>query len=525
MFACKLRRCGLYGFASCAGFLFAHGALPQDEAFFGAWGVDLQLLDERVSPGDDFYRFVNGRWLEETTLPSDALMVGARTLMRDRNSMRISAIMHEFAANGEQLTRGERNIGALFKSFIDTERRDALGISVLAPDLESISRVSNRSDLAAAFARSHLTGWKSPFTGFIETDFNQPDRRVYFLDIGGLGMSGGRRYLSDDEPYISHRKAYGRLIEAFLDRAGYESPEELAAAVISLEASIADASPSAIERGDFANSVHAYRLSQVSADFPGFDWPVFFQELGIAGYEHLIVRFPESVLKVIEIIKDTPLEIWRAYLSFHLINENAPFLDMGVRSEQYRLFTSPVYGTEQGSVERGALRLVQRGFSFELGRAFVERHFSPRAKREVEAMFENVRHAFKLRLDALDWMDAATKAEAYAKLEQMRAKIGYPHVWREEPDVDMAADDLMDNLRQLRADRWRRAVQMIGTAADPKEWGMAPQSAGAGFHPALNEITVPAGNLMPPFFDDEADDAVNYGAIGGVLGARASSCI
>ena len=490
----------------------------QGEVFFGDWGVELENLREDISPGDDFYRFVNGRWLDETPMPADALMIGARTLMRDRNAKLIEALVHEFASNSEVLSATKRNIGALYKSFMDSDLREKLGISVLESDLEWISQASNLSDLATAFAKSPITGWKSPFTGFVETDFNQPDRRVYFLDIGGLGMSGTSAYLSDGEPYANHRSAYRGLLEAFLNRAGYESVGEFAAAVLSLETRIAEAWPSARQRGDFASSVHAYRLSQVAEEFPGFDWWTFFQALGIDTHENLIVRFPESVAMLVDVIQETPLEVWRAYLSFHLINGNGPYLNTEIQSEQYRLFTSPVYGTEQGSTEQGALRLVQRGFSFELGRAFVERHFPASAKREVEAMFESLKQAFKLRLDALEWMDSETKAEAYAKLESIRAKIGYPDVWREEPDVLMAADDLMGNLRQLRADRWRRAVQKIGTAADPQEWGMSPQSAGAGFHPALNEITVPAGNLMPPFFDERADDAVNYGAIGGVLG-------
>ncbi|MCY3604930.1 MAG: M13 family metallopeptidase [Gammaproteobacteria bacterium] len=492
-----------------------------DQPLFGAWGFDVAAMNPAITPGDDFYEYVNGRWIDDTSIPADRIQVGSRAFVRERNDALIEEMILEFARPGvrDGLSPVERKIGDLYASFIDLKLRNERGIGPIDADLDRIRAISERSALVREFARHKLTGGASPITGFVETDFNRPDRQVFFMDVGGLGIYSPGGYTSMDDMQRSNRAAYARWVGSALERLGFDAAEGLADDVVALETRLAAAHPTAEERHDYAGSVHGYTLGEVAEAFPGFDWSAFFGELGIDHFENLIVRFPRSVATIVEIVNGAPLEVWKAYLCFHLLHNNVPYLDSRTQVMKWELFDSVISGrSADRSVEDQALRFVQLAFSFEIGRAFVERHFSPAAKAEVESMFEQLKRAFRRRLQQLDWMDDESKQEAFVKLDRIRAKIAYPDAWRSEPDVTIGRASFFENLREVRADRWAQQVQRVGIPPDPELWGMVPQAAGAGFHPALNEITIPAGNLMPPFFDDRADPAINYGAIGGVMG-------
>ena len=493
----------------------------EDQPLFGTWGFDLAAMNPAIAPGDDFYEYVNGAWVDSTAIPADRIQVGSRPFVRDRNDALIEEMIVEFARPGVRgnLTPVERRIGDLYASFTDLELRNGRGIAPLAADLERIRAIADHSALAREFARHPLTGGASPITGFVETDFNRPDRQVFFMDVGGLGIYPPGGYTSMEDMQRSNRAAYAHWVGRALERLGFDAAGSLADDVVALETRLAAAHPTAEERHDYAGSVHSYTLEQVAETVPGFDWAAFFGELGIDHYENLVVRFPRSVAAIVDIVNDTPLEVWKAYLGFHLLHNNAAYLDEPTQAMKWGLYDSVVSGrSAERSVEEQALRFVQLAFSFEIGRAFVKRHFSPAAKAEVEEMFEQLKLAFRRRLERLDWMDDESKQEAFVKLDRIRAKIAYPDAWRTAPEVTIDRDSFFENLRAVRADRWARQVRSVGVPPDPELWGMVPQAAGAGFHPALNEITVPAGNLMPPFFDQRADPAVNYGAIGGVMG-------
>ncbi len=492
-----------------------------EAAAFGDWGFDTSAMDRSVRPGDDFYRYANGAWLATTVIPDDKSRVGSRSMMQDRNNERIEGLVKAFAGIEADATmsKTERMIGDLYASFLDIETRNRRGLEPLGPELQRIQAIDSHDDLAREFARYPETGGKSPFSGFVDTDFNRPDRQLFFLDVGGLGMFSARNYLGDDDRYRGYRDAYAEWVRRGLELLQLPADDADVASVIELEIRIAASQPSARQRRDFANSMHPYTLRQVGAEFPGFAWEPFFGELHIDEYPHLIVRFPDSVGKLVDVIAGTPLPVWKAYLSFHVLNGNTQYLDEQSRDARQQLYSRVVSGqASHRDNEAEALRFVQRVYGFEIGRAFVERYFPESSKRRVEAMFDVLKSAFRTRLERVDWMDDATRREAYAKLGGMTAKIGYPDVWREAPDILISRGMLYENVRAARVGRWRASVRRIGQPPDRAAWGMTPQSAGAGFHPALNEITVPAGNLMPPFFDAHADPAVNYGAIGGVLG-------
>lgn len=492
-----------------------------DMPLFGTWGFDVAAMNPEIAPGEDFYEYVNGAWIDGTAIPADRIQVGSRAFVRERNDALIEEMILEFARPGvrDGLSSVERKIGDLYASFIDLEQRNERGIAPLEADLDRIRAIAEGSALAREFARHKLTGGTSPITGFVETDFNRPDRQVFFMDVGGLGNHSPGGYTSMDDMQRSNRAAYARWVASALERLGFDAAKGLANDVVALETRLAAAHPTAEERHDYVGSVHGYTLGEVAEAFPGFDWSAYFDELDVDHYENLIVRFPRSVAAIVEIVNSASLEVWKAYLSFHLLHNNVQYLDSRTRAMKWELFDSVVSGrSADRSVEDQALRFVQLAFSFEIGRAFVERHFSPAAKAEVEDMFEQLKRAFRRRLERLDWMDEESKLEAFVKLDRIRAKIAYPDAWRSEPDVTIGRASFFENLREVRADRWARQVRRVGMPPDPELWGMVPQAAGAGFHPALNEITIPAGNLMPPFFDGRADPAINYGAIGGVMG-------
>jgi len=506
--------------AACGSGETGHGDTG-GEPLIGPWGVDLESMSTGTDPGDNFNRYVNGHWLDTAVIGEDESRIGSRNSMRERNNARIRDLVTGFAAaaEGAPLTPVERDIGDLYASFVDVDTRNARGIEPVLADVERIRSIDGPESLAREFGRFMETGGASPFTGFIETDFNQPDRRVFFMDVGGLGMYAPGSYLDAAPARAEHRSAYRALIADFLRRLDFADAERLADEVLALEIRIARQQPTAQQRRDFESSVHPYTIEEVQSQFPGFEWPTWFGTLGIADYPHLIVRFPDSVAGLVGVIGTTPMETWRAYLAFHVLNGNVNYLAEDVKTARHELFATVVYGQGQPrAVDEEALRFVQSVYSFEIGRAFVERYFSAAAKAEVEQMFERIRQALRRRLEQSDWMDESTRAEAFEKLSNIRAKIAYPDEWREPPDIEVDRNALMANVRNARQARWSRSVDLLGTPPDPAIWGMAPQSAGAGFHPALNEITIPAGNLQPPFFDEFADDAVNYGAIGGVIG-------
>ena len=370
-------------------------------------------------------------------------------------------------------------------------------IAPLEADLDRIRAIADRSALAREFGRHKLTGGTSPITGFVETDFNRPDRQLYFMDVGGLGIHSPGGYTSMDDMQRSNRAAYARWVGSALERLGFHATEGLADDVVALETRLARRS---------SHSRRATRLRRLRARLHvgksrrGVSRVRLVSLLRRAWYRslrNLIVRFPRSVATIVEIVNGASLEVWKAYLSFHLLHHNVPYLDSRTQAMKWELFDSVVSGrSADRSIEDQALRFVQLAFSSKSAGLCRTALFT-RGQGEVEDMFEQLKRAFRRRLS--DWTGWTTNRStkpssssiAYARRSPTR------DAWRSEPDVTIGRASFFENLREVRADRWARQVQRVGIPPDPELWGMVPQAAGAGFHPALNEITIPAGNLMP----------------------------
>lgn len=495
------------------------GSDSTGRSMFGDWGLEIASMDSTVAPGDDFYGYVNGSWEQNYVMPDSELRAGSRMALRARNYQTIRDIIDELSSKPQAAGSVEKKIGDLYTSYMDKERRNLLGLSPLAADLKRIAEIRDYSQLAAEFGRSDFTGGKGPFRGYAMEDYQQPDRWIYYVMTDGIGLPSRDYYLRDDAKSAQLRDGYQRLVARFLKLANIEAAEVQAQAILALEQAIAERRwPSSDER-NLSKITTVYRMDAMADEFPGFDWQAYFGSLNALDMEELIVSHNTAMNPIIEVINETPLETWKAFLTFHLISGNAGYLTDEIGDTRFAFYGEQLSGTSvQSPLWQRGLQLVQRTFGQALGKVYVERKFSPQAKTEVERMIGFIKQAFAERLTANQWMTAEAKTEAFKKLESFRSKVGYPEKWDDFSAYEVTSDNLIANVQSARRAKFEKRLANLKQLPDPREWvGMLPQANGAGYHPALNEMTLPAGNLQPPFFDINADPAINYGAIGGVI--------
>ena len=490
----------------------------------GSFGVDLSARDLSVKPGDDFNRYASGHWIDTYVLKDYETNYGSFNQLRDRAEEQTRALMDELLAR-KDLAPGSnaQKLRDYYLSFTNRAARDAAGIGPLQPVLDRIAAIDSRDKLVAAFGNAGIDGTEAPFGLYLGVDRKDPDSYQVGLGVGGLGLPDRDYYLNPDARFATIREAYVAHIQRMLGFAGVSGAgaRARAEAVMALETALARPQWERVKLRDRDKTYNVYTFADLQRKFPGFDWAGQLRAQGMPLPDKLNVSTPDVIQPVIDVLAATPLATWRDYLTFHAVDGNADLLSTEIDQASFD-FNGKVLAGQKAQREdwKRALGMVgaRNGLGEALGELYVARYFKPEAKAAMDQLVENLRAALRKNIEQLDWMGDATKAEAFRKLSTFRPKIGYPSKWKDYSSVSIKADDLLGNAIALR--EFNRADQnsRVGKKTDREEWGMTPQTVNAYYNSAFNEIVFPAAILQAPFFDVNADPAVNYGGIGAVIG-------
>lgn len=487
----------------------------------GTWGVDMTAAKPDVTWGDNFFVAANGTWLDTFEIPASRTGYGAFNVLADRSRDRVKAIIDDLAAGSFEPGSIEQKISDYYNAYLDVEAVNALGITPLQPSLDRVAVIQSMDDLVRVFGREGLEGGEAPITLFVGLNRGNPDRTVLNIGLGGMGLPDRDYYLQDSERFIGVREAYVAHIAQMLGFAGIEGAQEKAAAILALETRIAEQQWPRSERRNRDRIYNPMSYADFKAEYTGFDWDSFLAENGVEGLEDVNVSHPEPVAAAIGIINSASLDDWKAYLSYHLISNNAALLSEEIDNANFDFYGRTLRGQQEQRErwERGVLRVGSiNALGDAIGQVYVDRYFPAEAKNQMVDLVENLRAAMDVRIDALEWMGPETKVQAKDKLASFRPKIAYPDVWRDRSGIDIVAGDLFQSARNISAFNQADAAARLKRPSDRERWGMTPQTVNAYYNAQFNEIVFPAAILQPPFFDPAADPAVNYGGIGAVIG-------
>ena len=489
-------------------------------------GIDVSGMDLSVRPQDDFFRYVNGKWADNVPIPADQSGYGTFAILRERAQERVRTIIEEEGRKQSAAGSTSQKVGDLYKSYMDDARIEALGITPLSGELAAIDRIKDARDLPAAFAHAARIGVRLPFSVNVGADQRNSEQTIVQVGQSGLGMPDADYYKRTDGKFPETRKAYTTYIARLFALANQPDPEGAAGRILSLETRIAAKQWDRARNRDRNATYNKMDVKSLQASTPHFDWQAYLAALPANAKDQVkevIVRQPDYMTAVDAIIAETPVETWKEYLRFGLISAYADDLSAPFADSQFEFNGRVLAGRQQQQPRwRRGVTEVEQALGEPVGKLYVEKHFKPEAKARMDALIRNLLAAFKVGIEELEWMSPQTKREAQAKLAKYRLKIAYPDQWRDYSGLEVKAGDHAGNQMRLRAfqndDAWAR----LGKPVERWRWGFTPQTVNASYSATNNEITFPAGILQPPFFDMDADDAINYGAIGAVIGHEIS---
>jgi putative endopeptidase len=480
-------------------------------------------MDRSVSPAADFYRFACGNWLKNNPVPADKSRWSGFEELQQRNWFLIHDVLEHAADSKAKRDGVTREVGDFFASAMNTSQLERLGFTPIRSALKQIESLKSMDALFALLADLHLNGSGSLFNTSVGAD--DKNSLIYALRIsqGGLGLPDRDYYLTD--PFAKEREAYRAHIAKMLVLLG-ESEKDAdahAATVFALETELAKASKSRVEMRDPNANYHKKTLNELNELTPGFSWKTYLNASGIRQLDYAVVGQPEFLQAEDALLKSHPLADWKAYLRWHVLREAAPYLHAAVEQENFAFYGTTLSGQPQPEPRwQRAAKAIDRSIGEALGKLYVEKYYPPAARARMNELVENVKEVFKDRLKKVDWMSDETRAKGLAKFERFTQKIGHPDKFRDYSPVKIRRDDYFGNVERATLFESKRQFARIGKPVDRTEWRMTPQTVNAYFNPLQNEIVFPAGILQPPFFDVEMDDAVNYGAIGVVIGHEIS---
>jgi putative endopeptidase len=482
----------------------------------GPWGFDLAGRDTDVSPGDDLYTYAGGTYLQALQIPPDRTRFGAFDKLVELSQSRMRAVLE--SAAGDHAASGERaKVGGLYRSFMDEAGVEALGARPLRQDLAAVRAASSRTALAQLMGRSHA-GFGGSFFGLdVSEDEKDPDHYALYLGQSGLGLPDRDYYLA---PAFAAQKArYQDYVAQMLRLAGWPQPEANAKAIVALETEIAQASWTRAAQRDRDKTYNPMSVQELAGFAPGFDWQALLAGAHLPQVDRVIVGEKTAIPQIAALFARTPVETLQAWQAFHLVDQAAPDLsDAFVRAHfEFRQKALAGQPELQARWKRG-VTLVDGQIGEALGKLYVAAYFPPEEKAQMLALVGDVRTALGGRIERLDWMSPVTKAKAQEKLAKLNVKIGYPDKWRDYSGLQIREGDLYGNVSRAIAFDWDYHARRWGKPVDRGEWGMTPPTVNAYYNSTKNEIVFPAAILQPPFFDPQADPAVNYGGIGGVIG-------
>ncbi|WP_409476259.1 M13 family metallopeptidase [Stenotrophomonas sp. Y-13] len=495
----------------------------------GSFGFDVSGMDRSVAAGDNFFDFANGQWVQRTAIPADRSSYGSFNIIYEKTLGDTRAILEDAtrASDGEA-----RRIGDYYAAFMDEAGIEARGVAPLQPQLQAIAGIGDRQALARALGASlradvdllNATHFYTPhlFGLWVSVDLLQPDRNVPYLVQGGLGMPDRDFYLQGGR-MAELRKAYEGYVARLLELSGDRAAAAKAARIVALETRIARAHATQEETNDVEKGANAWKQSELAAKAPGLDWAAFLDAAGLSAQQDFIVWQPRAVAGLSRLVASEPLDTWKEYLAFRALDEAAPYLPKAFADAHFAFHGTAMSGTPQQSERwKRAVDETNNALGEAVGKLYVARHFDAATKARADEMARNIIAAFARRIDALQWMSPETKAHAKAKVAGLKVGMGYPDKWRDYGALEVKRDDALGNAQRAALFEYRRNIAKLGQPVDHGEWAMLPQTINAMNVPLENRLVFPAAILQPPFFDPAADDAVNYGAIGAVIGHEIS---
>jgi putative endopeptidase len=513
-------------------------------------GIVIANMDRSVKPGDDFYRYANGDWLKRTKIPPDRRYIDPNGLdfddSNDLTRKRIAGLIEEATKTNSTAGSNARKIADFYHSYMDEASIEAKGLAPLRPHLGAIAAIHDKHDLARALGeslRADVDGLNDDFHTanlfglWVAPGFNDPEHYVAYLLQGGLEMPDREYYLSDSESMRDLRTKYQTHVSALLKLAGFTDPDVHAQRVVELEHAIAEKHIALADENNIHKANNTWKQADFAVNAPGLDWAEYFRGAGLGGQASFIVWQPTAFTGESTLVASTALDTWKDWLAFHLIEDYADVLPKALVDERFAFFGKALSGKMerrprwQSGValvskmdETGYIMLAGRGVLGDaVGQMYAQRYFSPETKTQIEAMVANIIAAYRRRIDALSWMDPATKAEAQAKLSNLYVGIGYPETWRDYSSYEVKADDIFGNLWRGGQFDHHRFVSRLGHPVDRREWTcLYPQAVDACELPLQNALDLPAAHFQQPYFDPQAPAAVNYGAIGAMIGHEIS---
>ncbi|RYD16258.1 MAG: M13 family peptidase [Lysobacteraceae bacterium] len=502
-------------------------AIAAAKPALGSFGLDLAGMRRDARPGDDFYEFANGAWLDHTEIPADRSSYSSFTMIVEQAEKDTRAIIEGAAANPD--AQGDaRRIGDFYAAFMDEAAIEQRGLAPLQPELDAIAALADRAALARTLGASlradvdllNATDYYTDrlFGLWVSQDLHQPDRYAPYLVQGGLGLPDRDFYLEGGR-FTELRQKYEAYAAQLFGLAGIADAQAKAARVLALETAIARAHATQEQTNDVQKGANAWKRADFAQRAPGLAWDAFFDAAGLSAQQDFIVWQPDAVGGLSKLVASEPLDAWKDWLAFHALDRAAPYLPRAWGDAHFAFHGNALSGTPQQKDRwKRAVDEVNEALGEAVGKLYVEKHFSPQTKARADEMVRNLVAAFDKRIDAVDWMSAETKARAKAKLATLRIGMGYPERWRDYSALEVRRDDALGNAGRAGQFEYRRNLAKLGQPVDHGEWFLLPQTVNALNVPLENRLIFPAAILQPPFFDAAADDAVNYGAIGGVIG-------
>jgi len=514
--------------ACCALFALSSPALHAQQTANAAplvSGIDLKTLDTSVRPQDDFYAYVNGVWTRNTDIPADKAVWGTYIELRETAQGQLRTLIESILKNPGKAGSETHKIADLYNSYMNEKARDAAGFKPLKGELARVAALKDKKELPALFATLQKNGIQTPFSAGVTPDAQDPDNYTVSISQSGLGLPDRDYYLKDDDAKLtSVRAKYLQHITTMLSMSGDKNAAAHAAQVLDIETRLAQAQWTRVQSRDPVKSYNRVAFDQFATLAPSFDWNAYFAAAGFAPKaSSAVVRQPSFLTGYAQALAEAPLDAWKSYLSWRIIDSYAAFLDSATVKQNFAFEGTTLRGVPQSEPTwQLALRFTDGAISDAVGKRYVAMYLPPETRPRVMAMYENFAASFKDGIEQLEWMGPETKKEAQLKLAGLKPKIAYPDKWRDYSDLKTQPNDLIANVRAARAWSRQQNLAKLGKPVDRDEWSMTPQTVNASYSPALNAITIPAAILQPPFFNVKAEDAVNYGLLGITFGHEIS---
>jgi putative endopeptidase len=513
--------------ASLIGLAMSSSVGAADHASIGDYGFDIAGMDRAAKPGEDFNEYANGAWMKRAAIPGDHASWGVWDVLQDIAEAQVRQILEDAAQANDGSGTNARKIGDFYASFMDEAAIETRGARPLEDQLAAIATIRNYHQLAAAMGHAIRVGDSMPIGFSVFADLKRPDINLGYLTQGGLGLPDRDYYLSKDPKMAEARAAYVAYATKLLRLAGVASTQADAVArveaVFEVEGRLAKVQWTRVQLRDIPAQYNPWARSDYGTHAPGLDWDAYFKAAGIADQPVVVSTAASAITASAAIVSKIPLPVWRDYMTIRAIDQHASHLSKAFVDARFEFHDTALRGTPDQQVrwKRGT-QFTEQALGEAVGQIYVQRHFSPEARASAKQLVANLLAATRQRIDALDWMSPETKAKAREKLSAFSSKIGYPDTWRNYSKLTIVRGDAYGNV--LAADRFEydRNLAKLGKPVDRSEWAMTPMTINAYYDPTLNDITFPAAVLQPPFFDPNADPAVNYGGIGAIIGHEIS---